>query len=119
MNIVNRLAAIAVVALLPTAASAQSVNFRLAALPGNIQGCIAADPQFTRVHVFTMKDGEAEITAAGGVQLKMKLTRPNVYEGDYQLGSLHLHYIADLAATPPTLTVTERNLGCKWTAKKE
>src|ERR1044072_2723890 len=119
MNIVHRLVCVAVAALLPAAASAQSANFRLAALPGNIQGCIAADPQFTRVHVFAVKDGEAEITAAGGVQLKMKLTRPNVYEGDYQLGSLHLHYVADLAATPATLTFSEKNLGCKWAAKKE
>jgi hypothetical protein len=119
MNIVHRLACVAVAALLPTVALAQSANFRLAALPGNIQGCIAADPQFTRVHVFTLKDGEAEITAAGGIHLKMKLTRPNVYEGDYQLGTLHLHYVADLAAAPPTLNVTEKNLGCKWAAKKE
>ena len=78
-----------------------------------------ADPQFTRVHVFTVKDGEAEITAAGGIHLKMKLTRPNVYEGDYALGSMHMHYVADLAATPPTLDVSEKYLGCKWTAKKE
>ena len=27
--------------------------------------------------------------------------------------------VADLGATPPTLNVSERNLGCKWTAKKE
>jgi len=119
MNIASRLALIAVAALLPTAASAQSANFRLAALPGNIQGCIAADPQFTRVHTFALKDGQAEITAAGGVHLKMKATTPNVYEGDYQLGQLHLKYVADLGATPPTLNVSERNLGCKWTAKKE
>ena len=45
------------------------------ALPGNIQGCIAADPQFTREHVFTLKDGEAEITSPGGIHTKMKLTR--------------------------------------------
>jgi hypothetical protein len=49
----------------------------------------------------------------------MKLTRPNVYEGDYALGSMHMHYVADLAATPPTLNVSEKNLGCKWTGKKE
>ena len=29
------------------------------------------------------------------------------------------HFVADLAATPPTLNVSEKNLGCKWTAKKE
>jgi hypothetical protein len=114
----NRVASIAIATLLPLAASAQqSVNFWLAAVPGNVQGCIAADPQFTREHVFTLKDGEAELTAAGGLKFKMKLTKPNIYEADYQMGQLHLHYVADVAAR--TLNVSERNLGCKWTAKKE
>ena len=118
MTRANRVASIAIVALLPFAASAQqSVNFWLAAVPGNVQGCIAADPQFTREHVFTLKDGEGELTSAGGLKFKMKLTKPNTYEGDYQLGQLHLHYVADVAAR--TLNVSERNLGCKWTAKKE
>jgi hypothetical protein len=118
MRLVNRLAVAALMTLLPAAASAQqSVGFWLAALPGNIQGCIAADPQFTREHVFTLKDGQAEITAAGGIHIRMKPTKPNTYEGDYQLGQLHLHFVADLGAR--TLNVSERNLGCKWTAKKE
>lgn len=117
MSRARYLAYAVVAALLPAAASAQqSVSFRLAAQPGNIQGCIAADPQFTREHTFTLKDGEAEITAAGGVKLKMKQTKPNTYEGDYQLGQLHLHYVADVAAG--TLNVSERNLGCKWAGKK-
>jgi len=30
-----------------------------------------------------------------------------------------MHYVADLGATPPTLNVSEKNLGCKWAAKKE
>ncbi len=119
MNLVNRLTCIALVALLPSMASAQSVNFWLAGEPGNIQGCIAADPQFTREHTFTLKDGEAEITEPGGLKEKMKLVRPNVYEMSIVLGRLNLHYVADLSVTPRTLTVTERNLGCKWTAKKE
>ena len=66
-----------------------------------------------------LKDGEAEITSAGGINIKMKPTKPNVYEGDFQLGGLNLHFVADLAATPRTLNVSEKNLGCKWTAKKE
>jgi hypothetical protein len=119
MNIANRLAAIAAAALLPAVASAQSVNFWLAAVPGNIQGCIALDPQFTRDHTFTLKDGEAEITSPGGIDTKLKLAKPNVYETDYQLGRLNLHVVADLSVTPRTLTVTEKSLGCKWTAKKE
>jgi hypothetical protein len=125
MTIVHRLACAApaafaaVAALLSTAAWAQPVDFWLAALPGNIQGCIAADPQFTREHTFTLKDGEASITSPGGINTKLKQVRANVYETDYQLGRLHVHVVADLAVTPRTLTVTEKNLGCKWAAKKE
>lgn len=120
MKFANRLACAALAALLPAAASAQqSVGFWLAALPGNIQGCLRADPQFTKEHIFTLKDGQAEITAAGGIHIKMKTAKPNVYEGDYQLGGLNLRFVADLSASPPTLNVSEKNLGCKWTAKKQ
>ncbi len=119
MNAASRLACIVAAALLPAVASAQSVNFWLAAVPGNIQGCIAADPQFTREHTFTVKDGQAEITSPGGINTKLKVVKPNVYETDYQLGRLHLHVVADLSVTPHTLNVTEKSLGCKWTAKKE
>ena len=120
MTLANRLACIAFVVLLPAAASAQeSVKFWLAALPGNIQGCIAADPQFTREHTFTLKDGQAEITSPGGINTKLKLVKPNIYETDYELGRLHVHVVADLSVTPRTLNVTEKNLGCKWTAKEE
>jgi hypothetical protein len=112
-------AAFVMLGLATGAHAQQSAKFWLAAVPGNIQGCIAADPQFTREHTFTLQDGQAEVTAPGGVKTKLKLTRPNVYETDYELGRLHLHMVADLAATPPTLTVTDKNLGCKWTAKKE
>lgn len=119
MRLINHLAATALAALLPAVASAQqSVGFWLAALPGNVQGCIRADPQFTREHVFTLKDGQAEITSAGGIHIRMKPTKANVYEGDYELGGLHLHFVADLGATPPALNVSEKNLGCKWAAKK-
>ena len=106
--------------LLPTLAWPQdmSAEFRLAAAPNNIQGCIAADPQFTRVHTLTVKGGQAELTSHGGIQTKLKLAKPNVYESDYELGRLHLHLVADLAATPPSLTVTEKNLGCKWMGVK-
>jgi hypothetical protein len=115
-----RIAAVAAAILLPAVAGAQdvSVEFRLAAAPNNISGCIRADPQFTRVHSFTLKSGQAELRSSGGIDTKLKLTRPNVYETDYQLGQLHLHVVVDLAASPPSLTVTERNLGCKWSGVK-
>ena len=105
--------------LLPALAAAQdvSVEFRLVAAPGNVTGCISADPQFTRVHTFTVKGGQAELTAPGGINTRMKLEKPGVYETDYRMGQLNLHVVADLNAR--TLTVTDRNLGCTWTAKKE
>jgi hypothetical protein len=121
MTITCRLATAALAVLLPIAASAQSteqVKFWLSAQPGNIQGCISADPQFTREHTFTLKDGQAEVTSPGGINTKLKMVRPNVYETSYELGRLNLHLLADLSVTPPTLTVTEKNLGCKWAGKK-
>jgi hypothetical protein len=121
MTIACRFVVFAFSALLASAAFAQSsgqAKFWLAAQPGNIQGCIAADPQFTREHTLTVSDGMAELTSPGGINTKLKMVRPNVYETNYELGRLNLHLLADLSVTPPTLTVTEKNLGCKWMAKK-
>jgi hypothetical protein len=121
MTVAPRVACFVFGALLPAVAMAQDVTaqFRLVAAPNNITGCIAADPQFTRVHTFAVKNGQAELTAPGGISTKMKLEKPNVYATDYDLGRLNLHIVADLAATPPSLTVDDKNLGCKWTAKKQ
>ena len=119
---IGKYVVLAAVALaLPGAAMAQDaeVKFWLKGAPGNIQGCIAADPQFTREHTFTLKGGEAVVTAAGGVDTKLKLVRPNVYAADFDLGRMNLNMVADLAATPKSLTVTNRDLGCKWSAVKE
>ena len=121
MTIAKSIVVASLMILLPPLAWAQdmSVQFRLAAAPNNIQGCIAADPQFTRVHTFTLKGGQAELTSPGGIDTKLKVARPNVYESNYELGRLNLHLVADLAATPPSLTVTEKNLGCKWMGVKQ
>lgn len=121
MTITKPIVVASLLILVPSLAWAQdmSAEFRLAAAPNNISGCIRADPQFTRVHAFTLTGGQAEVRASGGIDTKLKLTKPNVYETDYQLGQLHLHLVADLAATPPSLTVTEKNLGCKWTGVKK
>ena len=111
------LAAGLLVAAAPALAQ-QSARFWLAAAPGNIQGCIAADPQFTREHTLTVQDGQAVLKSPGGIDTKLKQVRPNVFETDYRLGRLDLHLQADLGASPPMLVVTEKNLGCKWTARK-
>lgn len=111
--------ALAAAALLPAAALAQdvSVRFRLAQAPGNITGCIAADPQFTKVHTFTLKDGAATLTAPGGVNLRMKQEKPGTWTTNWDLGRLDLHVVADLTAK--TLTVSDKNLGCKWNGTPE
>jgi len=121
MTIANYAALAAVALALPSAALAQDaeVKFWLQSAPNNIQGCIAADPQFTREHTFTLKGGQAEVSMPGNIHVKLKLTQPNIYAGDFVLGRLNLHMIADLAATPKTLTVTEKSLGCKWSAIKQ
>ena len=107
---------IAAAMMLAQAASAQDsvTDFRLAAAPGNIQGCIAMDSAFTRVHTLTIRGGAAEIKSAGGIDDKMKMVRPGVYETTFQLSGGHLDIVADTTATPRTLTVTSKNLGCKW-----
>ncbi len=46
----------------------------------------------------------------------MNLVRPNVYETVFALAGARLVVVADLSATPKTLTVTDNNRGCKWMA---
>jgi hypothetical protein len=111
-------AVLAIAILFPALAMAQDTvaEFRLAQDPRNIQGCTALDPSLTRVHTLTIKGGQAEIKSAGGIDDKMKLVRPNVYETVFSLSGVRLDVLADLSATPKTLTVEEKNRGCKWMA---
>ena len=108
----------AVATLLPLLATAQDavVEFRLAQDPKNIQGCTALDSAMTRVHTLTIKGGQAEIKSAGGIDDEMKLVRPSVYQTVFALSGARLLVVADLSATPKTLTVTDNNRGCKWMA---
>ena len=102
----------AVALALPAAAMAQDaeVKFWLQSAPNNIQ--------VTREHTFLMKNGQAEVSMPGNIHVKLKPVRPSVYAGDFDLGRLNLHMVADLSVTPRTLTVTEKHLGCKWSAVK-
>lgn len=109
------LVAAAALATCPAAMAQDAViDFRLAAAPGNIQGCIRMDSAFTRVHTLTIKGDTAQIKSAGGIDDKMKMTRPGVYETTFQLSGGYLDIVADTTATPKTLTVTSKSLGCKW-----
>ena len=115
MTLRTLLAVGAALAFCPAASAQDSVtDFRLKAVPGNIQGCIAMDSAFTRVHTLTIKGNSAELKSAGGIDDKMKMVRPGVYTTTFQLSGGHLDIVADTTATPRTLTVTSKNLGCKW-----
>ena len=118
----SRLVALsAVAASIPFASMAQDaeLKFWLKGNANNITGCIGFDPQFTREHTFILKNGEASITSPGGINTKMKLVRPNVYQERINQGRLDLVVVADLASTPKKLTATDANMGCGWTAVKE
>ena len=119
---VTRFIALAVVAAsIPFASMAQDaeVHFWLKQNPNNITGCIGFDPQFTREHTFILKDGQASITSPGGINTKLAMVRPNVYQEKITQGRLDLVIVADLAATPKKLTATDANMGCGWSAVKE
>lgn len=106
---------------LSTSAFAQSgeANFWLKGSPNNIQGCVAFDPQFTRKHTFHLVNGQASITSPGGINTKLVLVRPDVYQEQVQQGQLNMIIVADLAATPKTLSIKDSKMGCAWSAVKE
>jgi hypothetical protein len=118
---IKRLAPLVLAGLMPLAAAAQQnvdVKFTFKQNPNSISGCIQADPSFTREHTFTIVNGQVELKSAGGIDVKMKAIRPNVYEGRFNLGRMNLIYTADLGATPPTLVAQSQDGGCKWNAVK-
>jgi hypothetical protein len=121
MTVLRLLAFAAVAASIPSASMAQDaeVHFRLKGDPGNISGCIGFDPQFTREHTFVLKDGQASVTSPGGINTKLRLVRPNVYQETITQGRLNLVVVADLASTPKKLTATDSRMGCAWSAVKE
>ena len=118
---IKKLAPLVLAGLMPLAAAAQQnveVKFTFQQNPNSISGCIMADPSFTREHTFMIVNGQVELKSAGGIDVKMKPIRPDVYQGTFNLGRMNLTYTADLGATPPTLVAQSQDGGCKWNAVK-
>jgi hypothetical protein len=114
--------AVLIVVLLPSVACAAEdsvTRYRLAADPGNMTTCSALDPALGRTHTITVKDGDVEITSAGGIEGRMREVRAGVYSVVFELSGQRLDVVANLLAVPKTLSVTERELGCKWGANPE
>lgn len=93
------------------------VQFDVAQLPGNIQGCVALDSAFNRPVSVKVAGDSAQLVTGGGIHSRMKRVRPNVYEASLEVSGGQLDFTADLGATPRTLGVVSRNLGCKWAGK--
>ena len=93
----------------------RSIQFRLEPDAANSTECHEIDNDMSRVHTLAIKGDQAEIMSAGGLQHKLTMERPNVYSGDTKIGTTSLRIMADLGATPPTLTVTKPR--CKWNAR--
>lgn len=119
--LMKKFAALALVGLMPLAAAAQQnveVKFWFKENPNSITGCVQLDSSFTREHTFKIVNGQAELKSAGGIDVKLKPIRTNVYQGTFNLGRMNVIYTADLAATPPTLVAQSQDGGCKWNAVK-
>ena len=120
MNILALVTLAATAASLATAAMAQDIaaEFRLEPSASNPIACKALDPGLSRVHTFTLKNGAADVKSAGGINDEMKLAQPNVYQTVFELSGLRLDVVADVGSTPKSLTVSEKNRGCKWSATR-
>jgi hypothetical protein len=106
---------------LPAAASAEDsvTHFRMKEAHRSIQGCIAFDPSFTRIHTLTVKGDAVDLKSAGGIDEKMKMVRPGVYAASFKLAGIDLDIEADISAKPKTLVIRDRNIGCKWNGVPE
>ncbi len=101
---------------LPAGAQDGPIRFRMAAVAGNPSNCIRYDSTLSRVHTLTVAGDKATLKSAGGVNETLKQTVPKVYKTTSQLGGAMLAIVADASKSPRTLTITETNLGCHWTA---
>jgi len=121
MNTDRVLAAFAVV-LLPCVAMAMEdsvTRFRLVGESTNQATCRPLDAVLARPHAVTVKDGDVEITSAGGIEGRMKPVSGGVYRVGFELSGVSLDVVADLGTIPRTLTVVDRQLGCRWQANPE
>jgi hypothetical protein len=108
--IASRVISGVLLSLLPAVAFAQdfSATFWLARDSRSATDCMAFDPQFTREHRLTVRDGQA-------TQTSLKPVKPGVYEEDTVMDGLQLKLVADINSK--TLTVSDKYIGCWWTAK--
>ena len=115
------LAIVAVLLLSSAALAAEDsvTRFRLAADASNMAACKTLDPALGRLHTVSVRNGDVEITSAGGIEGRMKEIQPGVYRVAFELAGVRLDVVADLSTPRRTLTVADRELSCKWQAAPE
>ena len=77
--------------LLPSAALAAEdsvTRFRLASDANNVTACKTLDPVLGLPHTVLVRNGDVEITSAGGIEGRMKEIRPGVYGVVFELAGL-------------------------------
>jgi hypothetical protein len=100
----------------PTAASGPTYTFRLAPAR-NLVGCSRLDTALSREHTVTVVGNEAHFRSAGGINDTGRQVRPSVYATNFSLANVRLDVVADLSQPTKTLTVDEKNAGCRWTGE--
>jgi hypothetical protein len=115
------LAIVAVLLLSSAALAAEDsvTRFRLAGDASNVTACKTLDPALGRPHTVSVRNGDVEITSAGGIEGRMREIRPGVYGVVFELAGIRLDVVADLSTPRRALTVADRELGCKWQATPE
>jgi hypothetical protein len=116
--------ALTIVALLLLSSAALAAEdsvtrFHLVGDASNVADCKALDMALGRPHTVSVKNGDVEITSAGGIEGRMAEIRPGVYRQAFELAGIRLDVVADLSTPRRTLTVADRGLGCKWQATPE
>jgi hypothetical protein len=120
MRTLSRSLALACAASLVSAiaiAQDSTTKFRVAPDPKNMQSCTAYNFGMTGVHTLVVKGGDVNLSTAGGLNTKMKMVRPNIYETDFQLAGTRVDAVADLGAK--TFKVSEKTRGCNWVGVPE
>ena len=68
-------------------------------------------------HTVTVAGNEAHFRSAGGINDTGRQVRPGVFATDFSLANVRLDVVADLSQPTKTLTVTEKNAGCRWSGE--
>lgn len=92
-------------------------TFRLDKAERNPASCAAADAALSRPQTVTVGDGVATLKSNGGINDRAKMVKPGIYQARWSLSGVNYDIEVDTTASPATLAVSERNLGCKWSGK--